>query len=95
MTWFETGIFTQYQFILMSFLLALQNRRIFHDLNIDLSKQKAVDHQKMEKKAESKARAPNFTEQECHLLASLMGETYSSYGMSKHKLDKHKFTESK
>ena len=49
----------------------------------------------MEIKAESKARVPNFTAQECHLLAYLMGETYNNFGMSRHKLDEHKFTESK
>ncbi|KAH3828403.1 uncharacterized protein LOC127832524 [Dreissena polymorpha] len=40
----------------------------------------------------AKQRAPNFTLQENILLAHLMGEDYSNFGMSRHKLDRHRFT---
>jgi len=41
------------------------------------------------------ARAANFTEQENLLLAEIMGENYSNFGLSRHKVDKHKFNSSK
>ncbi|KAH3737517.1 hypothetical protein DPMN_044110 [Dreissena polymorpha] len=40
----------------------------------------------------AKQRAPNFTLQENTLLAHLMGEEYMNFGMSRHKLDRHRFT---
>jgi hypothetical protein len=42
-----------------------------------------------------KSRAPNFTEQECLLLADLMGEKADGFALSRHKLDKHRFTNRK
>ena len=92
MTWFETDVFTSISSFLMSFLLTLQILRIFLALKIDNANN--TDDPEMEI-AEKKTRAPHFSAQECHLLAELMGEHAEGWCMSRHKLDKHRFTESK
>jgi ferritin-like metal-binding protein YciE len=42
-----------------------------------------------------KQRAQNFSEQDCVLLAHLMGETVESFGISRYRVLKHKFNDSK
>ena len=41
------------------------------------------------------SRSANFTEQENLLIAEIMGEEFGDFGLSRHKLDKHKFNSSK
>jgi len=41
------------------------------------------------------SRSANFTEQENLLIAEIMGEEFGDFGLSRHKVDKHKFNSSK
>jgi len=45
-------------------------------------------------KCKKMSRSANFTEQE-NLIAEIMGEEFGDFGLSRHKVDKHKFNSSK